>query len=277
VGQKTIASAFVAALMLTACGHAAEAEPYREPLDFLPAITGDYFPLASKATGTTYHIYVRYPQGYANNPSERYPVVYFLDGDSLFPLLGAQHLFLTIDDKIPDAIIVGIAYGGFDPSVNRRDRDFGSGSEAFQTFLMTELIPRVESVTRADSTRRILVGQSFGGAFVLYSALTQPDLFWARIASNPSFRLHGPALWEGAAEAKRDDLRLLVVTGTENAVEPRKQALDWVARWSGRTRPWSVERIDIKGGTHSADIANAYRLSFRKLFDWSPAPEGDPH
>ena len=265
------------AICLAGIAPAQAASGSANPIDHLPAISGDYFPLASKATGTTYHVYVRYPQGYADEPARRYPIIYLLDGDSLFPLLAAQHLFLTIDDRLPEAIIVGIAYGSFDPAVNRRDRDFGPGSQAFQSFLSDELISRVETNVRADPDRRALVGQSFGGAFVLYSALTRPDLFWARIASNPSFRLHGPRLWENAAPASREDLRLFVVSGTENPPEPRRQALDWAAKWTGRSQPWRVETIHIEGGTHAADIAGAYRASLRRLLDWSPTTAADPH
>lgn len=267
--------ALLLAMLLAAPAQAAAVAGH--PIDHLPAIAGDYFPIASKATGTDYHIYVRYPQGYADAPSARYPIVYLLDGDTLFPLLATQHLFLTIDDKLPEAIVVGIAYGSFDPEVNRRDRDFGPGSDAFQAFLADELIPRIESGVRADPERRILVGQSFGGAFVLHSALTAPDLFWTRIASNPSFRLHGPRLWEGSAPAKRADLRLFVVSGTENPAQPRQQAIDWAARRAGRSPPWKVETIHIEGGTHAADIANAYRAALRSLFGWAPTPAADPH
>lgn len=259
---RRLAVSLSALLLLSAVPASTEAAP----LDYLPAISGDYFPLASKTTGTTYHVYVRFPQGYVDKPAERYPVVYLLDGDSAFPLLGAQHLFLTIDDKVPEAFVVGISYGSFSPQINRRDRDYGPASDAFQQFLADELMPRIESSYRADPARRILVGQSFGGSFVLYSALTRPDLFWARIASNPSFRLHGPRLWAEALPAKRKDLRLFVVSGTENGEPARQQALDWAAKWRTRPSPWRVDQIDIIGGTHAADISNAYRASLRKLF-----------
>ena len=235
-------------------------------MNFLPAIAGDYFPLVSAATGTAYHIYIRYPQGYADDPTRRYPVVYLLDGDSLFPLLAAQHLFLTIDDKLPEAIVVGIAYGSFAPDVNRRDRDYGPGAEAFQKFLASQVIPSVERRARADPQRRILVGQSLGGAFVLYSALTEPDLFWARIASNPSFRLERQKLWREPEPAKRSDLRLFVVSGTANSAEARDAAKEWTASWKQRRPPWAVEDVEIAGGTHAADIPNAYRASLHRLF-----------
>lgn len=245
------------------------------PLNHLPAIAGDYFPLASKETGLTYHIYVRHPQGYADDTAKRYPIIYLLDGDSAFPLLAAQHLFLTIDDKLPEAIVVGIAYGGFDPKVNKRDVDFGPRAEDFHRFLETELFPRVEAKTRADPLQRVLVGQSYGGSFVLWSALNRPDSFWARIASNPSFRLNSEKLWAPPQPPQRRDLRLFVVSGTANAPDARQQAIRWVQQRSGDPA-MAVQRIDLEGGTHSADLTGAYRSVLRKLFDWKPATP-DPH
>ena len=94
------------------------------PLDHLPALAGGYFPLASPDPGGLSHVYVRLPEGYADAPNRRWPVVYVLDGDSLFPLLAPTHLFLGYDEGLPEAIIVGIASGGFDPAVNRRNLDF---------------------------------------------------------------------------------------------------------------------------------------------------------
>jgi uncharacterized protein len=244
------------------------------PLNHLPAIAGDYFALPSSATGLTYHIYMRYPQGYADDPSKRYPIVYLLDGDSAFPLLAAQHLFLTIDDKLPEAIVVGIAYGGFAPEVNKRDVDFGPRAEAFHRFLEDELFPRVEGRARADPGRRVLVGQSYGGSFVLWSALNRPDAFWGRIASNPSFRLNSEKLWAPATKSLRPGSRLYVVSGTANAAEARQQAIRWVGRHTADAAGIQVERIDIEDGTHAADLANAYRRAMRKLFDWRPvAPD----
>ena len=108
---------FVVALILTAV-QPAEAET---PLDHLPALKGGYFLHQSKAVGRPFHIYIRLPQDYAENPSKRYPVVYLLDGDSLFPILAANHLFLHFDENMPEAIVVGIAYGSFAPAINKRD------------------------------------------------------------------------------------------------------------------------------------------------------------
>ncbi|HEY6047767.1 MAG TPA: alpha/beta hydrolase-fold protein, partial [Sphingomicrobium sp.] len=199
--------------MLASC--AVQTPPrVHEPLDYLPALTGDYFPLRSAGSGTTYHIYIRYPDGYAEHPNQRYPIVYLLDGDSALPLLAPEHLFIHYDDKIPDAIMVGIAYGSFDPSVNHRHFDYSpasgkpseGGAPAFERFLREQVVPTVESRTRADPTHRILVGQSRGGGFVFYSAFTDPDLFWARVASSPTLKPGREIYFANPVPANRTDL-----------------------------------------------------------------------
>lgn len=246
------------------------------PLDHLPALAGDYFPLRSTEADHDYHIYVRLPQGYAAEPQRSYPIVYLLDGDSLFPIIAASHLFLTIDDKMPEAIVVGIAYGSFDKPINRRHIDFmpsGPGIAAneariadFHRFLERELIPNVERRYRADAAKRILFGQSRGGALILYSAFTAPDLFWARIASNPSWVPGRDIFYGPPAPASRTDLNLLVAVGTEEYADRRSAADEWFNFWGRRKTPWRVTRIDVPGGTHSADSGNAYRAAMRQLF-----------
>lgn len=239
------------------------------PYAHLPALSGDYFPLRSKGGLGTYHIYIRYPENYAKEPGKTYPTVYLLDGDSTFPYLAPHHLFLTYDDKLPEAIVVGIAYGSFAPPVNRRERDFGNGVVGFQAFLKDEVIPAVERRTRSDPERRILVGQSRGGAFVLYSALSDPDLFWGRIASNPSFAVNRDYLMRAEPpRPRRQDLKVAMVSGTLNNPQGRAGALEWL---DGQMRAghgaWSLRAIQIEGGTHAADLPTAYRRSMRWLFD----------
>lgn len=270
-----IAAAGLATVSLAASTPAAE-QPVVS-LTHLPALAGDYFSLRSTANNHLYHIYVRLPEGYEQRPNERFPVVYLLDGDSAFPLFAPQHLFMTYDDKIPEAIVVGIAYGSFAKPINRRHIDFmppakgvvaaDAGAVSFHDFLERELLPRVESRFRADSARRILVGQSRGGAMVLYSAFARPDVFWGRIASNASF-LPGREIFHGQpARATRADLQLVLVTGTREDADRRKAALEWFAAWEARAAPWTVKRIDLDGGTHAADMPNAYRRAMNWLFE----------
>lgn len=251
------------------------------PLDHLPALRGDYFRIDSEATGRPYHIYVRYPEGYDPSAETLYPTVYLTDGDSLFPILAANHLFLHYDEALPEALVVGIAYGGFDPSVNRRNIDFQTpgagvehaGAEAFQAFLRAELIPRIEAAYRADPQRRILFGQSRGGAFVLYSAVTDPDLFWGRIASNPSITPGVESLLGAPAASARTDLGVAVSSGTRDRADLQAEAAQWLRHWENSPdRPWRLRSIRVEGGTHAANAPDAYRAGMLWLFGLDAAP-----
>lgn len=248
-------------LLLLVCASAPRADLV--PLNHLPASRADYFQLNSREVGRPFHIYVRLPADYDRAAATRYPTVYVTDGDSLFPTLAANHLFLTYDDGLPEAIVVGIAYGGFDPTVNRRGTDFqtpgvgvapdDSGAEAFQRFLTRELIPQIEGRFRSDGTRRVLFGQSRGGAFVLYSALTAPDLFWGRIASNPSITPGIESPLEPAAPSVGTDLHLVVVSGTRDRADLQQEAALWLATWEARAdKPWRLHGVRFDGGTHAA-------------------------
>lgn len=247
------------------------------PLEYLPALRGDYIHFASKEVGRSFHVYVSLPDSYAQSSSVRYPVVYVLDGDSLFPVLSTHHRFLVIDEGIPEAIIVGIAYGSFDPAINKRGYDFSApapdatpergGAPAFQSFLKTELIPEIERRHRADPARRILIGQSRGGDMVLYSAFTDPDLFWGRIASNAVYDPSSELFFSRPEPGNRTDLGLVVTSGSRDRAPFRENALEWFQEWGQRAdAPWALNTTTIEGGTHAADITNSYRIGMLWLF-----------
>lgn len=251
--------------------------PNLAPIAYLPAISGDYFPINSAAIGRTYHIYVRLPEGYNTNTAARYPVIYLLDGDSLFPLLSPTHLFLTYDEKLPEAILVGISYGGFDPSINKRNIDFTApaadatpgedGAPRFLAFLKTELIPSIENRYRVNSSRRVLLGQSRGGYFVLWSALEDPDLFWGRIASNAGMNPGRTRFFSNPAPHLSTDLRVAVASGSRDSESSQRYAQEWTGAWSNRPEaPWTVKLFPIQGGTHAASIGEVYRQAMLWLF-----------
>jgi len=272
-GLLTMAVSTARAAPPTAASH-----PPATPLEHLPALKGDYFPLTDPGSGRVHHVYVRFPEGYDGRSGTRYPVVYVLDGDSLFPLLAPTHLFLHYDERLPEAIIVGIAYGGFDPAINKRHVDFtapGSdttaeqgGAPGFLAFLRAQLLPEVERRHAADPARRVLVGQSRAGYFVLWSALQDPDLFWGRIASNPSPGPAREALFVAAHPHTRTDLRVAVASGTRDTAERQRIARDWTTHWSAASMdaPWQVTLLTLQDGTHAATIGETYRRAMLWLF-----------
>ena len=266
--MRALIAMFAAAFLASAC-----AAPARVEAPTPAALRGDYFALHSTALGRTMHIHVALPENYAAS-DQLYPAVYLTDGDSLFPLLAPTHLFLTYDEPAPPAIIVGIAYGSFDPNAgNLRHIDFTApapgapGADAFQRFLSDELIPEIERRFRANPARRVLVGQSRGGGFVLYSALTAPDLFWGRIASNPALRPTPGAFPQQAAPATRSDLRLFLASGERDREDLRTEAREWTAQWrDAPSRPWVLNSTAIANGTHAATIGEVYRQGMIWLF-----------
>ncbi len=245
------------------------------PMMETPAsLRGGVFRIEAEDLGRGFDIYVRLPDGYERSGA-RYPTVYLTDGDSLFPVLATNHLFLTYDDGLPEAIVVGVAYGGFDPAINLRNIDFQTpgegvdraGAAAFQKFLETELIPGVEARYRSDPQRRILFGQSRGGAFVLWSAIHAPDVFWGRIASNPSMTPGLESLLEAPAATDRDDLTLVLTSGTRDRADLQVEAAEWLAAWEARDdRPWALHGVRIEGATHAANATDAYRIGLARMF-----------
>lgn len=251
-------------------------------LSHLPALAGDYFEFESSEVGRSFHIYVRLPEGYSEQ-NNNYPVVYLLDGDSLFPILAANHLFLTYDEGLSEAIVVGIAYGAFDPAINKRVYDFSApasdakpeqgGAPAFHSFLEFELMPEIARRYRADTSRQILFGQSRGGYMVLYSAFTHPDLFWGRIACNPAFDPGRELFFSALTSAPSGNSGLVVTSGSHDWPKLREAALAWRDVWSGEENtPWAVNFITIENGTHSANSTDSYRQGMQWLFSREKQP-----
>lgn len=271
-------------IFISACTSTSEISaptPIANPKEYyghLSSLQGDYFKIQSTHVGRDFHINVRLPLGYQASDAKTYPVVYVLDGDSLFPLLAPTHLFLHYDEKLPEAIIVGISYGSFYPIINKRDIDFSApaidaapnegGAPRFLDFLKKELIPKIENQFRANTAKRVLVGQSRAGYFVLWSALEDPDLFWARIASNPALAPGRSRFFEAAASHTRKDLKVAIASGTRDTEQRQRNATEWGTTWSSRANaPWAVNQIKIEGGTHAATIAETYRRAMLWLFE----------
>lgn len=162
--------------------------------------------LRSQAENRTYRIIVAQPEG--EPPASGYPVIYLLDGNSVF---GTMAEAMRLQGRRPDktgvdpAIIVGIGYETeapfapdrfFDytpvPSTEYTRRSDGAelpeqgGAAAFLQFIEEELKPRIASEFRIDPNRQTIFGHSLGGLFVLYALFTKPTAFRHYIAGSPS-------------------------------------------------------------------------------------------
>ncbi len=284
IAKKSALIAFAAMLSIAPPLSAQNTERTEGSIAYLPALSGDYFALPSEEVGRDYHIYVRLPEGYDENTDQHYPVVYLLDGDSTFPMLAPLHLFMHYDDEIPEAIIVGIAYGGFEPGVNMRHVDFrvvmddGSpgGAPKFLSMLENELLPKIDRGFRTEPTRRVIVGQSRGGSAVLQAAWLKPGLFWGHVASNPGREPDTKLLFgmDRDPPVKAQHGHLIVASGSRDRDYLRGAALEWRDQIAMRDDlPWDTRFIDVEGGTHAANLGTAYRAAMRILFPQT-GPDG---
>ena len=238
-----------------------------------------YRRIDSETLGRPYHIYVMLPDGYEQSPGEDYPTIYLLDGGALFPLLAAYYRYLNFGEEIPDAIIVGISYGSdsyeegnyraTDYTATSSERDYWGGADKFQLFLSHELLPFIEKSYRSRADRRVIFGQSIGGQFVLYTALTKPDLFWGHVASNPALHRNLPFFlrYHGKVEIAGEQSRLFVGSGSRDDPRFRVPTLEWIEHWSDNgDSPWQLKTMDLEGHTHMSAPPATFRQGVTWLF-----------
>ncbi len=238
-----------------------------------------YHHVESEAVGRAYHVYVMVPHDYDEASDKKYPTVYLLDGGSLFPMMTAYYRYLNFGEEIPDAIIVGVSYGAdtveegnyrsADYTAPSEERDYWGGAENFQRFLREELIPIIEGGYVSDSARRVIFGQSMGGQFVLYTALTQPNLFWGHIASNPALHRNLPFYLQqhGEPEPGKEKPRLFVGDGTLNDARFREPTMKWLEHWSAvDDKPWAFKSVDLEGHSHMSAPPASFRQGMYWLF-----------
>ncbi len=134
---------------------------------------------------------VYFPPSYNTSVSQKYPVLYILDGDYNFQYVaGFLELQGAISELIPEMILVAISGKGTSeyrknckPNIEGVE-DSGTAGEV-ASFIENELIPYVNKNYKA-SNYKILGGHSVGGIFVINTAINHPNLFNNYIAISPA-------------------------------------------------------------------------------------------
>lgn len=240
------------------------------------------FTVSSETLERDFHVYVRLPRDYAATDCD-WPVVYLLDGGILFPMLAPYQLMMEIDGIAPQVVMVGISYGGLgyangnlrgtDYTAPAPEPDYYGGADAYQRFLADELIPRINADYRTDHDRSLVLGQSLGGQFTLYTALTRPTLFSRYLSINPA--LHRNAeYFLGVEPADRDAATPILMTRASEEDARLAQPLDrWLdARPSAQIEALDLEVEPLQGQHHASSAPAAYRAA---MAWWKPAPSGE--
>jgi hypothetical protein len=154
--------------------------------------------IVASSNGTTYPLHLWLPPNLAAIRATA-PVVYLLDGDSRFATVVE-----IVERMQAPVIVVGIGNEAL------RHRDYvpvnactagGGGEAAFLEFIRFQLAPSIETSFGGDPQRRILLGHSHGGSFVLYALFAEAPgtrHFAAYLASDASIDCMRPTVygWE---------------------------------------------------------------------------------
>jgi len=168
-----------------------------QPTKSKPFVLGEIQELPSKQLNEKRVLNIYLPEGYSQNDTTRYPVIYLLDGsaDEDFIHIAGLVQFNSFEwiNQVPKSIVVGIAN-----TDRKRDFTFPTNieehlktwpttghSDAFMAFIETELQPFIDK-TYKTTNARTLIGQSLGGLLATEILLKKPTLFNTYIIVSPS-------------------------------------------------------------------------------------------
>lgn len=235
--------------------------------------------IASNEIDDTFYVYVRLPK-YYKEETEKYPVIYLLDGDISFNMATSIVRYLQYGKDLPDVIIVGIGYGTMmdDSEQNFRERDYtiskierfqkSGGGRKFLNFIQNELIPMIEKNYRVSDVR-VLNGYSLGGLFTINTLLTEPDLFNYYIAGSPYLINDIESLLKRANQNnKYPNKKKLFLSVGENEEKDRyhipikqlKVNLESISNLE-------VEFIEFNNGTHFTSPSQTLTYGLKFVFD----------
>jgi predicted alpha/beta superfamily hydrolase len=211
----------------------ASAAPASKRVNAVSSITlGQSHLVQSRVLGEQRRINVLLPPGYAKEPKRRYPVLYLIDGgvdQDLLHIAGIAQLG-AIWGRSQPVILVGIETNDrrkeltgptADPELLKRYPTAGHSAE-FRDFIRKEVKPLVASRYRTSGADAV-IGESLAGLFITETFLTEPGLFGAYAAVDPSLWWDHEALSlrakERVASAQRGN-RFYLAIASEQAEEP---------------------------------------------------------
>jgi CubicO group peptidase (beta-lactamase class C family)/predicted alpha/beta superfamily hydrolase len=146
------------------------------------------------------------PKKYNPSLTDRFDVLYVLDGEWNAALAEKVYEFLEFAKFIPTNMIIVSIPNYYKNGINMRDRDFtptstensegkfawmkssliSGGAGNFLLFLKEELVPFVNRKYHTKIENNILYGTSSGGLFAIYAYLHEPTLFKSYLTVEPS-------------------------------------------------------------------------------------------
>lgn len=223
--------------------------------------------ISSKVLGEKRVLNIYFPEGYKQDDSISYPVIYLLDGsaDEDFIHVAGLVQFNSFSwiKRIPNSILVGIA------TVDRR-RDFtyptsiagdkkkyptAGGSQKFIQFIEEELQPYVQKKYKGGQSK-MLIGQSLGGLLATEILLTKPQLF-------DKYVIVSPGIWWDNGSLLKKNTALLEKINFSTAV--------YIGVGKEGLTPGTTHRVmEVDANLLAEKIRNVKNKMVRVEFDYLP-------
>ena len=192
----------------------------------------EVIPIQDTGNDRQYELYVKLPEGYAENDSLLFPVIYYTDA-----LWHVEMLSGSAEYMIEEAILVGISWQkDIDEELIEergehvsRFRDYtvrphrnpeiqakyqlGQANNHLE-FIRNDVIPYVEDNYRTDPQNRTYFGYSASGLFGAYILSERPETFKNYLIGSPSLRGDIPYLSELLAD-KNLNTNVFITNGAE--------------------------------------------------------------
>jgi CubicO group peptidase (beta-lactamase class C family)/predicted alpha/beta superfamily hydrolase len=147
-----------------------------------------------------------FPKKYNPSSTDRFDVLYVLDGEWNTSLAEKVYEFLEFAKFIPTNMLIVSVPNYYRNGINMRERDFtptstenkdakfgwmkssliSGGASNFLQFLKKELVPFINKKYPTKPENNILYGTSLGGLFAIYTYLQEPTLFKSYLTVEPS-------------------------------------------------------------------------------------------
>ncbi len=229
-----------------------------------PITIGQSYEIQSAKLSEKRTLNVYLPEGYNDNDTAKYPVIYLLDGsldEDFIHITGlVQFNSQPWVNRVPRSIVVGIA------NVDRK-RDFTfpttiksdrqkfpttGGSATFIAFIENEVRHFVKNTFRTNGTTT-LIGESLGGLLATEILLTKPDLFDKYIIVSPSIWWNDGSLLEKPFIAPTRKTDIYIGVGKEGLTPGNKPRV-----------------MEVDANLLKEKIENAHDKNVRVFFDYLP-------
>ena len=243
-----------------------------------PIAIGETFTILSKTLGEERRINVYRPPAWDEPDGAPRPVLYMPDGgiaEDFLHIAGLLQVSVGNGTMRP-FILVGIENterrrdmtGPTEVAEDRKIAPRVGGSAAFRRFIRDELFPAIDARYRTTPERAI-VGESLAGLFVVETLLTEPAMFDAYIAFDPSLWWNGGRMVNEAGPRLRalpleERTTLYMATSADGGLEELMPRFTAALARGPAALAWHHEPMPEE--THATIYHPAALGAFRALF-----------